>query len=630
MQIEKNSPLKTSSYNNSPSSSQETAYRITRWRILFVLGIFSFTLIPISSLIEWYNQLLTSQGLQTQSGILYSPMQVWEHIMANRQALMKFMLLPLGKNLFKWGLIGLGIWLLLSKFTLAEIFYVKARPLFDKIERNKIAFLTIIFLFLLILTSILSYTTRQFLPDNMDSVAQLFQAKLFMMGKLYTKPHPLMEFFYQPFFILKQGKWYSQYGPAHAFFLMLGLWIGAPWLVNPLLSACSGLFLYKIAQRIYNTQTACIAIILFSFSPLVYSFGSGFMNCVTSLFFMLLFLLFFIKSEQESSLSNPLWSGFFLGCIANIRPLTGITIALPFALRWLYLAWYDTKRHLKNILVGALGLSIALGILFAYNYLTNGSPFLFGAQVYNQTASYEITMLGFGKSQFGAVHTPFRAIIHMLDKINLLNEELFGWFIPSLLFIFLFWLFPSKKKTWDFLQLFPILCLISAYFFYAFVHVRYFYSLLPFFILLTARGLLTTGESLTYFSKKLTREKAKGTLYLVLIFCVFYNLVINVLPDLLSPVGKQKNLVYNIVSAEGLKQAIVFMEPGYGTWGIFMRGFVHNSPDLNTEVIYAKDLGEKNQNLMHFYPKRSYYRYSQKDGKGKLESYPVPNLTEGN
>lgn len=622
--------METSGYDNAVSFSREASFHISSWRILFILGIFTLTLIPVSSLKDWYSHLLTIQNLQPQSGVTHLSPQVWEIITSKKHELINSLSIPLVVTLFKWGLIGLGIWLLLSKLTLAETFYFRASPFFDKIVKNKKYFLIINFLFLLILTSLLSYTTRQFLPDNVDSVAQLFQAKLFSMGKLYTTPHPLMEFFTQPFFIINQGKWYSQYGPAHAFFLMIGLWIGAPWLVNPLLTACSGLLIYKITERIYNIPTACLAIILFSFSPLVHYYGSGFMNCVTSLFFTLLFLLFLIKSEQETGVLHPLLSGFFLGCIANIRPLTGVTIALPFALYWLYLAWRNPRRHIRNILLMIIGITISLGILFTYNFLTNDSPFLFGAQLYNQIKFPGIKLLGFGKSQFGSVHTLFRAVIHILDKINLLNWQLWGWFIPSLTFIFLFWLIPSEKKIWDFLQLFSILCLISAYFFYAFLYVRYFYSLIPFFVLLTTRGLLTAGESLNYFAKYFTPAKTKGTLYLVLISCILYSTTTNMIPNLFSSTGKQKNQVYNMVSARKLKQAIVFMEPGYGGWGIFMRGFLHNSPNLNTEVIYAKDLGEENQKLIRFYPNRSYYRYSQKNGKGKLENYSIPSLTEGN
>jgi len=548
-----------------------------------------------------------------------SPGQVLGFLLANWRQAMQVVLPTLGGTLLKWGLIGLGLWLLLGKPSLGERICTRLTPLLEQLLKNKTRFLTVAFLLLLILAALLSYTVRQHLPDNTDSAAQFFHAKIFRMGKLYVSAPRLEEFFSQPFMIINQGKWYSQYTPAHIFFLMLGLGAGMPWLVNPLLSAASLLLLYQIARRLYDDKTACLAVALFIFSPLINFYAAGFMNCVTSLFFTLLFLLYLIKSEQENGLANPLLCGLFLGGIANVRPLTALTISLPFALYWLYLTWRTPRLYLKKLLMIALGLCLGLSVLFTFNYLTNGKPFLFGAQVFNQLYFPGIETIGFGKGQFGALHTPFRALVHALDKLNKLNGQLFGWFIPSLTFAFLFWLLPAKKKTWDYLQLAPIFCLVFAYFFYAFLHVRYFYSLLPFFILLSARGLLSLGEGLTAYFNRLSLPKLKGSLYILLAACILYSFSTNIMPDLLSSSGQEKNQVYNLVKARGLKQALVFMPGGYGGWGVYMRGFVHNSPGLDSEVIYAKDLGGRNRLLMYQYPARSYYRYYQIEGKGRLE-----------
>ncbi len=605
-----------------PKTEGTVTYRPSWKRILLVVGIFIITVLPVTSLIDLFYQINEQQGQAVTREVLASPVQILQLFINNSQLILNSILTPTLIGLLKWGLILLGIWLSLFKLPLAEKFYSKFNPLAGKIISDKKIFLTTIFLLIVIITSLLSYSIRQHLPDNTDSSAQFFHAKIFAMGELYAAPPApdIQRFFGQPFLMMRGNKWYSQYAPGHIFFLTLGLLIGAPWLINPLLSACTALFLYKTAERLYDIKTASLAAVLFLSSPLINFYAGGFMNCVTSLFFTTLFLLYLVKSEQETGLINPLLCGIFIGGTANVRPLTAFSIALPFALRWLYLTWKDPKRHLNKLLMIILGISISLSVLCLFNYFTNGHPLLFGNLVYNSIGDAGTKTIGFGKSLFGITHTPFRALTHTLQSLNKLNGQLFGWFIPSFIFGLFFWLTPADKKTWDWLHITPILCLLFFYFFYSFSYVRFFYSLLPFFILLTARGILTSSEGIHYYFNKIPLMKVKGSLYLLLGGCLIYSLGTNMLPDMFDlEVGRQKNQVYNIVKSKGVKNALVFMEGGYCNWGIFIRGFVHNSPTLDTEVVYALDRDEDNNTLMRRYPDRTYYRYTQKEGRGKLE-----------
>jgi hypothetical protein len=77
---------------------------------------------------------------------------------------------------------------------------------------------------------------------------------------------------------------------------------------------------------------------------------------------------------------------------------------------------------------------------------------------------------------------------------------------------------------------------------------------------------------------------------------------------------------YNFVSASslqavdraGIHNALVFVVSNPpGEWWSYGGVFSANSPTLNGDVVYARDLGAKDAQLMRRYPGRSYYRLNQ-------------------
>ncbi len=89
-----------------------------------------------------------------------------------------------------------------------------------------------------LVTATIAYAVLDHIPHVQDSIAQLFQAKIFKMGALYAPLPPHKEFFDYTN-IINDSRWYSQYPPGHSLLLMLGLFLGAPWLIGPLLGAFS-------------------------------------------------------------------------------------------------------------------------------------------------------------------------------------------------------------------------------------------------------------------------------------------------------------------------------------------------------------------------------------------------------
>ena len=208
-----------------------------------------------------------------------------------------------------------------------------------------------------------------------DSVAQVFHGTIFAGGRLTAMSPPLRDFF---FFdnVINNGRWYSQYPPGHSFLMMIGVLVGAPWIINPLLGSATIVLLYFLGRELYSDAgiPCCLAAVLGLFSPFILFMSSEFMNHVTALFLFTLFLLFYARTVRLKSTASAVVAGASLGWIVNIRPLTAVSLALPFAVYACCLLWQQFKHYRKPFLVMSLTASVFVGILLAFNYLTNGRP----------------------------------------------------------------------------------------------------------------------------------------------------------------------------------------------------------------------------------------------------------------
>jgi hypothetical protein len=136
-------------------------------------------------------------------------------------------------------------------------------------------------------------------------------------------------------------------------------------------------------------------------------------------------------------------------------------------------------------------------------------------------------------------------------------------------------------------------------------------------VLLTARGIFFLPR--IRYLKPLS-ERVKAALTILLILCILYTAFIS-----LTFLTKEyshwywgvSDLLYKQVKKRGIKDALIFVDckqppdPGY-----LGPGFLHNSPSLDDEVIFAIDLREKNVELMRDFPGRDYYLCWFDDQKG--------------
>jgi hypothetical protein len=147
---------------------------------------------------------------------------------------------------------------------------------------------------------------------------------------------------------------------------------------------------------------------------------------------------------------------------------------------------------------------------------------------------------------------------------------------------------------------------------------RFYYESLGFLLLLTARGVFElAGLARRAAQRWGARGRTSRTVGLafagtVLALLVGYNLIYYM------PVQWQLYRGYNYVNAgpidavkqAGIHNALVFAYVGQPwEWWNYGMVFSSNSPLLDGDVVYARDLGDaENQKLMAQYPGRSYYR----------------------
>jgi len=323
-------------------------------------------------------------------------------------------------------------------------------------------------------------------PHLVDSIAQLFQARIIGKGSL-TAPAPHeMEFFGASHLVEHNGRWFSQYPPGHPALLTLGLLVGVPWIVNPLFSAGTLLLVYAIARRLLGEGSAKLAALLYLFSPFVLFMSASYMNHVTTGFFLALAMYAALRVDGAKGAGWPLTLGLALGAAATIRPLESAVWAGALGL------WILVRRGWRAAFIAGGACLIGVAALFTYNDLTTGHPLRFGYTLLWGPGHG----LGFHSDPWGEPFTPVKSFANTALDLQRLNVFLFGWPFPSLIFLFAaLALAAADRRSRESSALLAALLLAApvAYFFYwhrdNYLGPRFLYpSLIP-ALLLTVSGI---------------------------------------------------------------------------------------------------------------------------------------------
>ena len=75
------------------------------------------------------------------------------------------------------------------------------------------------------------------IPQLEDEYVYYFQAKVFAQGSVTNPAAPVLEAFFMPNVILKDGRQFGKGLPGFPLLLTIGIWLGQPWIVNSLAAA---------------------------------------------------------------------------------------------------------------------------------------------------------------------------------------------------------------------------------------------------------------------------------------------------------------------------------------------------------------------------------------------------------
>jgi hypothetical protein len=450
---------------------------------------------------------------------------------------------------------------------------------------------------------LLAWFSFERLPHVEDEVAFLFQARTLAGGALSVPALPEATLPGLEHYLLevRDGRWFATTPPGWPALLAVGILLGVPWLINPILTIPSVLLAHNITKRHSNTNTANIVALLMATSPWFLGTAASMMPHMITLTLTLFawWALLHSRDKGADALRWALLAGLAMGWIFATRQLEAIILGSLTGL-WL-LTLYKEPKGVPRIILYGIGCIVAGSFYLAFNYALTGDALLDPLKRYlEESWGKGANGYGFGPdigppSGWGALdlaagHSFFEAMVNAINNLSSLSIEMFGWGLGSLA---LFWVYVLYAKPTRFEQAMMLLSalIIAALFFYWFsgsfyIGPRYWFSAFFPLMVLSAKGFLILQGKLETLS---VARDASGVVLLVL--CLFGTVVFT------SWRGVEKYYEYGnfhsfprdqLASGE-LADAIVFFDPETVDYG---SAFNENDPwQAEGRPLFIRDMG---------------------------------------
>ncbi len=372
-------------------------------------------------------------------------------------------------------------------------------------QRQRIDALTLVgAAWIAVLGLVLGYFSYQWHPHIPDEVAYLLQSRYMASGLLSVATFPVPEAFTPEMLLVAGDRSFSIFPPGWPALLALGQFVGAPWLINPLLAAACVLLTRLLVGETHGAPTARLCVLLLCVSPWLAFMAMSFMAHLASLAFCLLGAWATARARRGA----PAWAvlaGAAVGGVSLVRPLEGVIAGLALGL---WIVW-PVARRIPLGRAALFGLStVAVGATqLAYNVHLTGDPLLFPVMAWStELFGPGTNSLGFGPDRgFGwegldplPGHGPVDVLINADLNASAINVELFGWVSGSLFVLAMFILLgpPSRRDMGYVAAALWVIAVQSLYWFSGGPDfgARYWYFVLIPGVLLTARGSLWLRE----------------------------------------------------------------------------------------------------------------------------------------
>ncbi len=468
------------------------------------------------------------------------------------------------------------------------------------------------------------------LPHYPDAVSYIFQAKIFASGNVTAPAPPVVpsfDFFYPTLTPVDGGRWSTVFPFGHPMLLAPGELIGAVWLVPALLAEFTAVLLFLVGRRLYGAGTALAAAALFATSPFVLMQSSNFMSHSSAAFYLLAALaLIFLPARHR--LPAALLAGVCFGLLFNTRPLSAAALAPAFALLLLMPLTRRETQAWPRAGAFAAGALALLGAYFLYNLATTGDITSSNYQAWNES------MLG-----FGGPHTLSAGLQYDQNNLAYLLLVLHGWpqFV-GLLFVMLPFALGTTRRAdwWCLLAALPV---IAGYTLFGGSGVmqgpRLWYEAVPFLMLLTARGgevlvdrvsgavaawRARTARQPDAAARTAGRAAGLAVVYGCLVALMCWSLYAWLLgrhegwsatsvPEnaaALRGYDRVDDRMQVLLDQAVLDNALVLVEPCLD-WECYGSVFWMNTPSLDGNIVFARNLPEHNQALFQAFSDRGVY-----------------------
>lgn len=456
-------------------------------------------------------------------------------------------------------------------------------------------FLILVFSASFLIINFLSFFIFQHFPVTGDEYSYIFQAKIFKLGRLYVNSHPLMEFF-DLHHVVNNGRMYSKSPPGTSIMLFLGELVNMPWIVNPLLGSLTLVIFYFIGKNLYDEKRAQYIVIFILLTPVFLIYSSTYFTELPSLFFLSLSLFYFIKSREGKN-KNWIFSGLSWGMAFITRPLTSIAYLIPFLIFWFIS--FIKKKLAKGIFFWFIASMPFIFFFIFYNYSLTGNILTTPYFVYEKSCC------------FYCVCEPcdYNLILDMLWKNVISIPNMFYMPIVKYLFFVLFMLISiisivKNKNFWEICLFIGFIIAIILHSFYINgPSSRFFYDPLILLFLPFVSGIFLVSD---FIGRKMHLKSEKIQLVFLITYVILFIFALNHSLKIYINEIKIIKQPYDEIKHENISNAIVFIK-SVPRWGPTF--YTRNSPTFNDDIIFARDLNEKNKLLMKMYSNKSYYLY---------------------
>ena len=484
----------------------------------------------------------------------------------------------------------------------------------DHLKQTYILFFPIVLFFALSIAS--SYYFFNLKTVLVTENAGLFQAEIFARGKLYA-PAPPQEVHdliakHPTCFLYRNNKWYGHNDPGQPLILSIGVIMGAPWLINPIMGLITLIVLFNLSKILVDERFAYIVVFIAPLSPLFVLIFSNHMGHAGTTLFLTLFLFYFLKVLKDKNYALSLFAGLFLGFAILCRPYDSLLYAFPIIIYGCFLL-LRKRIDIKSIIYMGLPVTICILLLMMYYYFTNGNPV---RSNYTLAPNLVGMLPGFGERGLideTFVHTPLKAFQLFLVYINAINKNLIGHVYAAFFAIASYFISRSFLKFRHLILSIIISLLIgySMFFWYDpnFGGARYLSSAVPLLLLFVAALIYKLWQLLSNTKIRIymlsARERAHFDMrFLLPLYVVIVCLItpINISVALNGKRFNQDIIEYEILAQQfKLEKAVVFVPNGPTRR--------ENGPFLDDRIIYARISDKEKMKKLSVYLNRENNAY---------------------